>query len=49
MVVFLGMRVVMTPPAVSIPNDNGATSNNKTSLILSLPELVKMAAYTAAP
>jgi len=31
MVVFLGIRVVITPPAVSIPNDNGATSNNNKS------------------
>ena len=27
-----GINTVMTPPMVSIPNDNGVTSNNKTSL-----------------
>jgi hypothetical protein len=31
MVVFLEIKVVITPPAVSIPNDNGATSNNNKS------------------
>jgi hypothetical protein len=31
MVVFLGIKVVKTPPAVSIPKDKGETSNNKTS------------------
>lgn len=31
MVVFLGIKTVITPPAVSIPNDNGATSNNNKS------------------
>jgi len=30
-VVFLPIRTVITPPAVSIPNDNGATSNNNKS------------------
>jgi hypothetical protein len=44
MVVFLGIRTVITPPAVSIPMDKGATSNKRTSLIPSLPELVRMAA-----
>jgi len=47
--VFLAISTVMTPPAVSIPRDNGATSNNKRSWIFSDPELVKIAAYTAAP
>ena len=28
-------RGVMTPPAVSIPRESGATSNNKTSLVAS--------------
>ena len=27
-VVFRSINLVITPPAVSIPNDNGATSNN---------------------
>lgn len=27
-VVFLGIKVVITPPAVSIPKDNGVTSSN---------------------
>jgi hypothetical protein len=31
MVVFLGINTVITPPAVSIPNDNGETSNNNKS------------------
>jgi len=32
-VVFLGIKTVITPPAVSIPNDNGVTSiNNKLSV-----------------
>jgi hypothetical protein len=31
MVVFLGIKVVITPPAVSIPKDKGATSNNNKS------------------
>jgi hypothetical protein len=48
-VVFLGINAVMTPPAVSIPSDKGVTSNKRTSLIVSDPEFVKMAAYTAAP
>jgi len=43
-VVFLGIKVVKTPPAVSIPNDKGETSNNKTSYMVSPPELVKIAA-----
>ena len=49
MVVFLAINTVITPPAVSIPKDKGVTSNNNTSLIDSEPELVKMAAWTAAP
>ena len=30
-VVFLSIILVNTPPKVSIPNDNGVTSNNSTS------------------
>ena len=44
MVVFLGMRTVITPPAVSIPRESGATSNNKRSLTYSLVDPVKIAA-----
>jgi len=33
MVVFLGIKVAMIPPWVSIPKDKGATSMSKTSLI----------------
>ena len=33
MVVPLSISFVMTPPAVSIPNDNGATSSSKTSFV----------------
>ena len=31
-VVFFSIKVVITPPMVSIPKDNGVTSNNKTSV-----------------
>jgi hypothetical protein len=31
-VVFLSINLVNTPPNVSIPNDNGVTSSNNTSL-----------------
>jgi len=44
MVVFLGIKVVMTPPAVSIPRESGATSSNKRSLTYSEVEPVKIAA-----
>jgi len=30
-VVFLGIITVITPPAVSIPKESGATSNKRTS------------------
>lgn len=46
---FLAIRTVMTPPAVSIPNDKGATSSNNKSDVFSPPASVKIAAYTAAP
>lgn len=48
-VVFLGINTVITPPAVSIPNDNGVTSNNNKSCTSSEPCPVKIAACTAAP
>jgi len=44
MVVFLGIKEVITPPAVSKPSDNGATSNNNKSYTFSLPSPVKIAA-----
>ncbi|CAH1997102.1 unnamed protein product [Acanthoscelides obtectus] len=49
MVVFLLMRAVMTPPAVSIPNDNGVTSSNSRSCTSSDLSPCRMAACTAAP
>jgi hypothetical protein len=33
MVVFFSINLVITPPIVSIPSDNGVTSNNKTSFL----------------
>lgn len=49
MVVFLGIRTVMTPPAVSIPNESGVTSISKTLSVASDPVPDKIAAWTAAP
>jgi hypothetical protein len=49
MVVFLGIRVVMIPPAVSMPNERGATSMRTHALTVSFPSPFKMAAWTAAP
>lgn len=43
-VVFLGIRTVITPPAVSIPRESGATSKRRRSLTVSFPEPVRMAA-----
>jgi len=48
-VVFLGIRTVITPPAVSIPKERGATSRSKSEDTLASPSPVKIAAYTAAP
>lgn len=46
---FLLINTVITPPAVSRPNDNGATSiNSKSSPLLPMVPF-KIAAYTAAP
>jgi len=42
--VFLGIKTVITPPAVSNPIDNGATSNNNKSWTEASPEPVKIAA-----
>jgi hypothetical protein len=44
MVEFLLIRLVITPPAVSIPTDNGATSISKSSEVFSLPCPVRIAA-----
>ena len=44
-VVFASINLVITPPNVSIPIDNGVTSSNTTPLISS----VKTAPWTAAP
>ena len=49
MVVLRGIRVVITPPAVSIPSESGATSRSNKSLTYSFPYPVRIAAYTAAP
>jgi len=43
-VVFLGIRTVITPPAVSIPKDNGATSRSKIDVTLASPSPDKIAA-----
>lgn len=48
-VVFLGIKEVITPPAVSIPSDNGVTSKSSKSCTCLLPSPDNMAAYTAAP
>jgi len=49
MVVFLGIKTVMTPPAVSIPNERGVTSINNKLSVCSDPWPLRMAAWTAAP
>ncbi len=49
MVVFFSTITVITPPAVSIPKDNGVTSKSKTLSKLSPSSLFKTAAYMAAP
>ena len=43
-VVFLVIKAVITPPAVSIPRVNGVTSNNNKSYTYSPPVLERMAA-----
>jgi len=43
-VVFLGIRTVITPPAVSIPRDRGATSSKRRSFTASLVHPVRIAA-----
>jgi hypothetical protein len=49
MVVLRLMSEVMTPPAVSIPSDRGATSSKRRSLTSSEVSPIRMAAWTAAP
>ena len=49
MVEFLGIMFVMAPPAVSMPNESGATSINKIDCICLLRSPLNMAACTAAP
>ena len=46
---FLGIKTVIIPPAVYIPNDNGVTSNKTHALTALLPSPFNMAAWTAAP
>lgn len=48
MVVFLGMRVVMTPPAVSNPRDSGVTSSNSRSCTLLCVSPLRIAACSLA-
>merc|ERR1711963_42623 len=48
-VVFRLIKVVITPPAVSMPRDKGETSSNSRSLTASLVSPVNIAACTAAP
>jgi len=47
MVVLRGMRVLQTPPRVSIPKERGVTSRSSTSLTLSSPD--RMAPWMDAP
>ncbi|RNA39293.1 hypothetical protein BpHYR1_005078 [Brachionus plicatilis] len=49
MVVLRLIKAVMTPPAVSMPSDSGATSSNSKSCTASDLSPVRMAAWTAAP
>mgnify|MGYP006897129673 CR=1 FL=1 len=46
---FLGTKVVIIPPAVSIPRDNGVTSSNKSLSNFSPSSLFNTAAWMAAP
>ena len=48
-VLFLGIRVVIIPPAVSIPSERGATSTKISFSIFSSLTSVNTAAWTAAP
>lgn len=44
MVVFLGIKTVIIPPAVSIPSESGATSKRTHALIVSFPSPLRIAA-----
>jgi len=46
---FFSINLVITPPAVSIPNERGVTSNNNNLSNFSSVSLLRTAAYTAAP
>ena len=48
-VAFLGIKVVMTPPAVSMPSERGVTSIRTIDPICSEVSPIRMAAWTAAP
>jgi len=48
-VVFLGTKTVMTPPAVSIPRESGVTSIKRMLSVASDPWPERIAAWTAAP
>jgi hypothetical protein len=43
-VVFRGINTVITPPAVSIPRESGATSNKTISFVYWFPVPVRIAA-----
>lgn len=43
------MRAVMTPPAVSIPSESGATSRRSTSFVASEASPLRIPPWTAAP
>jgi len=49
MVVLRAIKTAISPPAVSIPRDRGATSRSKRESVFSEVTPVKMAAWTAAP
>ena len=49
MVVLIPMREAITPPAVSIPRDSGATSSSNKPPTAPPASPVRMAACTAAP
>lgn len=48
-VVFLGIKTVIIPPAVSIPKESGVTSISSKLSVVSEPCPERMAAWTAAP
>jgi len=46
---FLSMSLVITPPAVSMPIDNGVTSTRRSYYVVSFVCPDKIVAWTAAP